>query len=203
MTAIPELQATSNACSDSQRRQPRLQPPDRAHRAYANLRNPLLQLKPSITNTQIHHPPSCLVRRSYNLVFAAYMLTGTLVIQEAQATTDTSPSSRTKAVYTKSVRIPSYHGCPSNDRPRPRLPVGATTNMISRVCIQGDYGSKHHIIGRAGQGLCSSHLAEEGACTYGKHDGPHEVLTHIHRTSSSTPPPYPTSSACRPQLVVS
>ena len=77
MTAIPELQATSNACSDSQRRQPRLQPPDRAHRAYANLRNPLLQLKPPITNTQNHHRPSCLVRRSYNLVFAAYMLTGT------------------------------------------------------------------------------------------------------------------------------
>jgi hypothetical protein len=118
VTAIPELQATSNACSDSQRRQPRLQPPDRAHRAYANLRNPLLQLKPPITNTQIHHRPSCLVRRSYNLGFAAYMLTETLVIQEAQATTDTLPSSRTKVVYTKSVRIPSYLRRPSNDRPR-------------------------------------------------------------------------------------
>jgi hypothetical protein len=39
-----------------------------------------------------------------------------------------------------------------------------------RVCVQGDHGSEHHITRRAGQGLCRSHLAEEGARTYRRSD---------------------------------
>ncbi|KAH8627667.1 20S proteasome [Alternaria alternata] len=85
----------------------------------------------------------------------------------------------------------------------PRLHPPSTTDTCTRVCVQGDYGSKHHITGRAGQGLCSSHLAEEGARTYGRCRGLHMVLTLAHRTSSSTLPPCLTSSACHPQLAVS
>lgn len=57
-------------------------------------------------------------------------------------------------------------------------PPRVLTRAHHRVCIQGNHRSKHHIIGRTGQGLCCSHLAEEGACTLIGPATPDIVLTH-------------------------
>jgi hypothetical protein len=51
------------------------------------------------------------------------------------------------------------------DRRATSRPPPPLTWRTLRICIQGDYRSEHHIIGRPGQGLRCSHLAEEGART--------------------------------------
>lgn len=62
--------------------------------------------------------------------------------------------------------------------PPARRPPLVLTWRHHRICIQGNHRSKHHIIGRTGQGLCCSHLAEEGACTLIGPAPPDRLLTH-------------------------
>jgi hypothetical protein len=138
-----------------------------AQRAYEYLLE--LQLRSTSPNTHKHPSPSCLVRMkpALKLALASTYANSTFVIQEAQATTDTSPSSPTKVAYTKSVRSNISASCLTQRRCRSSAAGRAPWLTIRprRICIQGNHGSEHHITGRAGQGLCSSHLAEEGACT--------------------------------------
>jgi len=73
--------------------------------------------------------------------------------QAALDMTDTSPSSPTRAVCTKSVcNIYS-------------LSIACLESNSGRICVQGDHSSQHHLCGCTRKGLRRSHLAEEGPST--------------------------------------
>jgi hypothetical protein len=104
--------------------------------------------------------------------------------QATQATTDTSPSSRSRADCSKSVRLHAMQ-----QRLETAVAAAATTPAVGRltasgwkhagrrkletstmliqgrrrICLQGHHSGKHHVDWCARQGLRRSSVAEEGA----------------------------------------
>ena len=79
--------------------------------------------------------------------------TNMLFLQAAPAMTDTLPSFRIKDVFIKSVCKKGLG----------TLALRTGLTLTDRVCLQGDYGSKHHISRCQRQELCGSNITEESS----------------------------------------
>lgn len=108
-----------------------------------------LRLKPSVAPSQIHNHVWYATNSLAMLHWEYHEAATNTVEQEVQDMTDTSPSSPTRVVSTKSV-------CSIG-----RLRLGTSANSRTRVCIQSHHRCQHHLRRCERQGLCRSHLTEE------------------------------------------
>jgi hypothetical protein len=145
--------------------------------------NPFYLTSP-VAPSQLHHHVGYAANSLALGIITKLLLTQ---VQEVQDMTDTLPSSRTRAVSTKSVcRV-------IEDVELETL----ANNFTTRVRIQGHHRSQHHFSRRERQGLCCSHLAEESpsSLTLPPTWSTKRPLTFsLNRTSLSTLPPYPMST---------